>query len=134
MTVLPKNMETSAAVRAGTVATEWGSGNRIKVRSLHFCFAKKRPGGLVKPSICTKASSRSWSPHCSHASKTAWTEAGRVSVRFGQRCLAVTAKLVHVDRHAAQPLSLPPGITTCEEKWLTRDPTDGRQKTNCQKF
>ncbi len=96
MTVLPKNMETSAAVRAGTVATELGSGDRIKVRSLHFCFTKKRPGGLVKPSICAKASSRSWSPHCSHAAKTAWTEDGRVSVRFGQRCLAVTSLFMSI--------------------------------------
>ncbi len=51
VTVLPKNMEMSAAVRAGTVAGEWGSGDRIKVRSLHFCLAKKRPGGLVKPLV-----------------------------------------------------------------------------------
>jgi hypothetical protein len=42
----------------------------------------------------------------------------------------------HVDWHVARPLSLPPGITTCEEKekWLTRDPMDGQERNQLPKF
>ncbi len=58
----------------------------------------------------------------------------RKCVRSLWPALPGCCQFLHVNRHVARPLSLPPGITTCEEKekWLTRDPMDGRQETNCQ--
>ncbi len=50
----PDSLRSVPVSPKNSASADAGKGDRSKVRSRHFCFVPKRPGGLVKPSIKKK--------------------------------------------------------------------------------